>query len=460
MLNFTSTNDSSLPSFMRPEYLEMQEDLELVWNCWTNLKGQKTRYIHQELKEPTEAYRERLDRCAFDNRFTPAIAGYAGLLSDFTLTEDIAPSIQKVQDNIDLQGNDLHTFWQECDTLALRDGGCAILVEFPRFDSSIQSNADFLESSRRPYLVAVDRRDILNWHIEYINGFPSIRRVTIQERQLVPDGLFGVKEQTYYRVLVPGAWSISQVVESGGKSAAVQLDQGKTSLDVVPLVWYSVSETKLFSGSPPFLNLAQLNIEHLQKRSQLNEVLRKCNLPVPVRKGLIKNATDLKNLPPLVIGPNSVLDIPTDGDFYFAEPSGAAIAATQSDIEKLEAAMDRVSLAFLTGGEVQRTATEIVLDSAQTQASLRGMSRRKASCAQAVFDLWVKYTGEATGGSINTNESILQVPLAPQMVDQLTSLAERKLISRRLLLTLLQRGKILAQDIDIEAELANTEVRD
>lgn len=55
MLNFSfsTTSDSSLPSFCRPEYLEAQEDLELVWNCWHSLKGQKARYIHQELKEPT-----------------------------------------------------------------------------------------------------------------------------------------------------------------------------------------------------------------------------------------------------------------------------------------------------------------------------------------------------------------------------------------------------------------------
>lgn len=381
------------------------------------------------------------------------------MLSDFALTEDVAPSIEAAKDNIDLQGNDLHTFWQECDTMALRDGGCGILVEFPRFDSSIQSNADFLESSRRPYLVAVDRRDILNWRLEYVNGQARILQVTIQERRLESDGLLGVKEQTYYRVLVPGAWAIFKISESGGKWTAVQLESGKTSLDVVPLVWYSVSESKLFEGKPPFLNLAQLNIEHFQKRSQLNEVLRKCNLPVPVRKGLIKNATDLKNLPPLVIGPNSVLDIPTDGDFYFAEPSGTAIAATQQDLEKLEAAMDRVSLAFLTGGEVQRTATEVVLDSAQTQASLRGMSRRKASCAQAVFALWTKYTNEAVGGSINVNESILQVPLAPQMVDRIASLAEKGLISKQLLLTLLQRGKIISSDINIEDEIAITEAR-
>lgn len=451
------TNDSNLPSFLHPLYLEMREELDLVQDCWADLKAQKDKYIAQEIKEPAQAYRDRLARCAFDNRFTPAIAGYAGLLSDFSLSEDIAPSIEANKENIDLQGNDLHTFWNQCDELALRDAGCGIMVEYPPADPGIQSNADFLQSGRRPYLVAIDRRDIINWDGQYVNGVSRILRATIAERRHYPDGLYGVKEETYYRVLTPGFWRTFQIVESGGKWTAVQIEEGVTSLDIVPLIYYSVSDTKLFQGKPPFLNLAKLNIEHFQKRSQLNEVLRKCNLPVPVRKGLIKNATELKNLPPLIIGPNSVLDIPADGDFFFAEPSGSAIAATQADLVKLEAAMDRVSLAFLTGGEVERTATEVVLNSAQTQASLRGMARRKASAVEQVFNIWTRYTGEPTSGSINLNESILQLPLTPQLVDQIAGLAEQGLISQRLLLSELQRGKIISQDIDIEAEVADTQ---
>lgn len=450
-------NDLNLPSFTRPEYQEIKEEMLLVWDCWNELKGGKQKYLTQEAKEPSEAYRDRLNRTAFDNRFKPAIAGHAGLLSDFSLTEDTAPSIKEAKNNVDMQGSDLHAFWQECDFLALRDGWCGILVEYPPANPSIQNNADFLQSGRRPYLVAVDRRDILNWHVEYVNGAAVIKRVTICERRLEPDGLFGVKEQTYYRVLVPGTWYLFQIVESNGNWQAVPIEQGVTSLAVVPLVYYSVSETKLFEGLPPFLNLARLNVEHFQKRSQLNEVLRKCNLPVPVRKGLVKSAVDLKNLPPLIIGPNSVLDIPADGDFYFAEPSGSAIAATSSDLAKLEAAMDRVSLAFLVGGEgPQRTATEVVLDSAQTQSSLKLMAQRKASAAEQVFKLWTAYTGEATSGGLNINESILQLPLSPEQVDRIESLATQGFISQQTLLMLLQVGKVLPREFDLEQEVSKT----
>jgi hypothetical protein len=123
------------------------------------------------------------------------------------------------------------------------------------------------------------------------------------------------------------------------------------------------------------------------------------NMPVPVRKGAKPLAPQVPGqppvFPPLVIGPNSVVDIPVDADFFFAEPSGNAIASSQADIEKLESAMDRVSLSAMSGiGDAAKTATESMLNAAQSQSVLSGMARRKESAVQAVFADWVDYTGE------------------------------------------------------------------
>ncbi|MBD2771151.1 DUF4055 domain-containing protein [Iningainema tapete] len=432
--------------------------LKLLWDCWNDLEGVEKSYLPQETKEPPKAYADRIKRTTFDNRFEPAIKDYAGLLSVFSLNQDAAQSILDNKDNIDQQGNDIWSFFHEADQMVLRDGWCAILVEFPPDNPDIQSQADLLASDRHPYLVAIDRRDILNWRFAYVSGKPKLQRVTIQERRLEPDGEFGEVEQIYYRVLKPGEYAVYQIVEgSGGQNQLILVDSGTTSLSEIPLVCYSVTEGKLFSAKPPFLNLAKINIEHYQKRSQLNEVLRKCNLPVPVRRGLIRTADDLQKVPPLVIGPNSVIDIPENGDFFFAEPSGAAIAASREDIKDREAAMDRMTLDFLTSGKHQKTATEVVLDSTKTSANLKGVARRKESAAQQIFQLWVQYTGEPTGGSIAMDDSLLQMPLDPQATEKLESLAQTGFISQRTLLLLLQRGKVLPRQFDVDAEVAATE---
>lgn len=472
--------DSNLPSVLSLAAANYISELQLLWDCWNDLKDTEEKYLPIEIKEPPQAYANRVKRTVFDNRFEPALKDYAGLLSVFSLTDEVAASIEANKDNIDQQGNDLWTFFHEADQMTLRDGWCGIMVEYPPQDDSIQSQADFIASDRRPYLVVVDRRDILNWEFTYVKGKPILTRITIQERRLEPDGDFGESEAIYYRVLKRGEYAVYQIVDNGGvqyaqsdniqfvsanstppingnKKQLVLVESGTTSLDEIPLVYYSVTQSVLFSAKAPFLNLAKMNIEHYQKRSQLNEVLRKCNLPVPVRKGLIVTPDDLKKAPPLVIGPNSVVDIPVTGDFYFAEPSGVAIAATQSDIEKLERSMDRTTLDFLTGGEHQKTATEVVLDSSKTSANLKGIARRKESAIQQIFQFWVQYTGEDEGGGIQMDESLLQMPLDPNAVDKLESLAEQGFISHRTLLVLLQLGKILPRQFNIDAELAATQ---
>lgn len=421
------------------------------------MEGRERAYLPKEVKEPPQAWSDRIRRTTFDNRFEPAIKDYAGLLSVFSLNSNVAKSIVKNKDNIDQCGNDLWTFFHEVDQYCLRDGWCGVMVEYPTEDPTITSQGDLLASDRRPYLVLIDRRDILNWQTTKINGKPQLTRVTIRETRLEPNGDYGEKEVVYYRVLIPGEYFVFQIIETNGESQLLLVEQGTTSLSEIPLVYYSVTESGLFSAKAPFLNLAKLNIEHFQKRSQLNEVLRKCNLPVPVRRGLIKTVDDIKKVPPLVIGPNSVLDIPTDGDFFFAEPSGVAIAASKDDIKDLEAAMDRMTLDFLTSGDRQKTATEAVLESTKTSANLKGVARRKESAMQQVFELWVAYTGEAEGGGITQDEDLLSMPLTPEQTGKLEDLQAQGLISHRTLLLLLQAGKVLPRQFDIDAEVSLTE---
>jgi len=450
-------NSINLPSTLSRAAANYFDNLLLLLDCWNGLEGRERAYLPKEAKEPHGAWSDRIRRTTFDNRFEPAIKDYAGLLSVFSLNDDTAQSIRDFQNNIDQMGNDLWTFFHEVDQYCLRDGWCGVMVEFPPVDPNINSQADLLESDRRPYLVLIDRRDILNWRTTKINGKPQLVQVTIRETRCEPDGSYGEKVAVYYRVLIPGEYFVFQIIETNGESQLLLVEQGTTSLSEIPLVYYSVTESGLFSAKAPFLNLAKLNIEHFQKRSQLNEVLRKCNLPVPVRKGLIKTVDDLKKVPALVIGPNSVLDIPADGDFYFAEPSGSAIAASKDDIKDLEAAMDRMTLDFLTSGEHQKTATEVLLDSTKTSANLKGVARRKESAIQQIFKLWVAYTGETEGGGIAQDEDLLSAPLTPEQVDKLQNLADAGRISDRTLLLLLQRGKVLPRQLDINAEVEMTQ---
>jgi hypothetical protein len=461
------SNDPNLPSFLHPIALEVAADLALVQDCWDNLKGKMQCYLPKELKERPNAYNARLNRVKFDNRFKPAISSYAGLLSDFLLADNAPRSIAEAENNIDLHGSSLVTFFDEVDQSAMRDGGCAILTEYQTEDVQLRTVLDQQRSGRRPYLVKIDRRNILNWRISYNNGQPVIDQVVIKEVQLIPDGMFGIAHKVVYRLLSPGIWQLWEIREVASKWMPVLLGEGSTSLNKVPIVWYSYSSNNLFEGDLPFVALADLNIEHLQKRSDLNEVLHKCNLPVPVRKGAAKDP-QTGRYPDLSIGANSLVDVPKDGEFGFAEPTGAAIAASQADIEKLEKSMDRLALAFLSGGDVERTATEATLDAAQIQSTIQSLARRKESLVQSIFADWTAYTGEPPDGAIAINERILKPSPTPEevrvildsidvQIDRETGL--RMLIDRQWIPTEIKLEEILQRmgDSDREQEDVQTQ---
>jgi hypothetical protein len=458
------TDQGHLPCYQNPEYLAAADDLDLVADVWGGLRGKLPKYLVKEVGEKPQSYRGRLSRVRFDNRFTPTIKGQCGILSKFAFREDAAASILLAQEDVDLRGNDLTTFLNSADEAVLRDGGVAILTEYPEADPTIQSAADFNASNRRPYLVLVDRRDVLNWTIIQEYGVSVLSRVTVRRRVRIPDQDFGEKIVTVYRVMTPGHYEDWEVMVQGRKwvkiphlDASGNPSRGETSHKRIPLVWYAANGRSLFEAEIPFLNLAELNIEHLQKRSSLNEVLYKMNMPVPVRKGAKPLAPQVPGqppvFPPLVIGPNSVVDIPVDADFFFAEPSGNAIASSQADIEKLESAMDRVSLSAMSGiGDAAKTATESMLNAAQSQSVLSGMARRKESAVQAVFADWVDYTGEVEGGGIEVDESVLQAPATPDEIRTILD-AMGIQISDELALKMLADRQWLPDGTDIEAEL-------
>jgi hypothetical protein len=148
------------------------------------------------------------------------------------------------------------------------------------------------------------------------------------------------------------------------------------------------------------------------------------------------------------------VDVSSEGDFYFAEPTGAAITGTQNDIASLQKAIDRVSLAFLSGGkEGAMTATEALLNTAQVTTTINTIARRKESVVQSIFEWWVFYTGEKTIGSIAIDDSIIQ----PAMTDQGAQIVLDQIgvsMSREFALGILQARNWLPEGVDVEAELA------
>jgi hypothetical protein len=441
------------PAYVRDELRRVLPELKLVGDCWAELKGAESEYLPREAREPDAAYRGRLQRSVYPPFYRQALEGITGLLANHAL-QDLPATLEASQKDVDRRGNSLSAFLAMADAAAMRDGAAPILVEMPP-RVTLNSAAEQVSLSASPYLVLLDRRNVINWRTELVDGRERLLQVTIREVRQVPDGQFGVKTEDFYRVMVPGAWAVFRVVGGPGGERVEQVQAGETSLPFIPLVWYTPKPAPFGLGELPFLQMARLTLQHHACRSDLIELLHRCAMPVPVRVGAM--ITDTGAPPPLVIGPNSVVDVPEGGAFTFAEPGGGSLAIQQQNLAHIERLIAEQTLRFLQSGEAGKTATEAALNSSQTTATLQLLVSQKQSLFEEIVRIWCAYTGEEPTGEMQIDPSVLQTPLDPNGISQLVNLYNSKLLSRQSVLEQLRLGGVLPVTFDVESEVATLE---
>lgn len=456
------SNDQDLPSFVHPVLADVADDLETVLNCWSGLKGAKEKYLPKEIREPKRAYEARLMRTCFNSFFRDAINAFAGVLSRYQLV-DAPPSMMAAANNIDGQGNSLRSFLARADAWTLRDGGCLLMADMPPAPGDDATLADTRE--RRPHLSMIDRRNLLNW-LPADNGMPGLARaLTVLEMHEVPKGLYGVEFVPRYRTMLGGRWAVFELVGKGTnwRAELVKRADGSPMSGVFrnaageemshpPVRWYPSNGDPFGMGDLPLLPLALYALDHFREYSDLKELLHRTALPVAVRTGM--NAGPDGKPPPMVLGPNSALDLPAGATFDWKEVQGGALSQHREHLIHIENLIDRKTLAFLFSG-AQKTATQANLESVQMQATLQSIGEAKTSVVQSMMELWSQFSGDtlaATAG-IELDEGIFDEPITAEKLAIAERLYNNDLLSRSTMLYLEKKVGFLPPGRTVEQEM-------
>lgn len=458
------TTDPDLPSYEHRVLVSIREELERNRDCWDYLRGKEENYLPREQQEPWAAYRDRMQRTSYVSFFRDAITAFSGVLSRFELA-DPSRSLEEHEQDIDLRGNSLKAFLMASDCLAMRDGGVLLCVDMPA--GTVETNGEAKALDRRPYLSLVERSDVLNWRTHFEDGHERLDWVIIREWVEIPEGRFGMTYEPRYRLIgTEGGqafWQVYKIVEQGRATgdAVVLVDQGQyfgpsgRPYEDPPVVWYAGGQQQGFGqGAIKLSALACLTLEHYRARSDHNELARKTCMPVPVRVGAVVGPGGKP--PPLIIGPNSVVDLEGQGDFRFAEPSAASLGHLAENIEHIERLIQGQTLAFMYGdGSGNKTATQSALEAAQTEASVKTISQSKCSAVQRLMELWVAFTGEAMSeeSGITMQPNVFDRPLESTDVAQLGQMEQNQQISKKSYLEQIIKGGILTVVASADEEL-------
>lgn len=357
--------------------------------------------------------------------------------------------------DIDGEGNSLKAWGMAADALALRDGGCLLMVDMPQ--GQVESRADELAQGRRPVFSIAERRNVLNWKLEKVGRrrIPSL--VTVLEWHEVEDGEFGSKLEPRYRVMKGGEWILMSIKGDGsrGRNASYSVQEIESGafigadgqpLAYPPVVWYSATRDGFGEGGLPLLSLANLTLDWFREYSDLKELLHRCALPVTVLK-------DAGRAPgqPLTLGPNSLVEIKDpNGSLTFAEPTGSSLDKHLAHLEGIEKLIDRSTLSFLFSGGGERTATQAELESAQIQANITAMAEAKSSCWESMFQLWGAFTGDfpQVGAGLDLLPGVTDKPVDDALLTLAGSLYDKGLLTRETVTHLAQKRGMLRPGVD------------
>jgi hypothetical protein len=415
------------------------------------LKGKaKKKHLPKEPGEPSRAYENRVMRSSYPSFYRDGIIAFSGILSRYELRKAPDSFVRAVQ-NIDGKGNSLKKWGMTVSSLGFRHGGCVLMADMPTGESSSRTNERL--TGRRPILSIAERRNVLNWEEENVDGRMVPIRVTILEWHQVKTGKYGVKLEPRYRVMEGGEWELLEIqginskegfdvvrVE-GEKGGGVFKGAGGKVLDFPPVRWYSPTGESFGEGDIPTLGLGNLSLDWFRTYSSLKELLTKCAMPVAWLK-------DAQRLPdqPLHLGANSWVHLKDkDSAFGFAEASGGSLEHHLKHMDGIEKLIDKQTLAFLGEGASGRTATEAMLDSAQLQATITSAAESLSSSYETMYRLWAQFTGETMeeGAGLDMLPGLTDKPVDDALLNLAGVLYDKHLLSRESVTNLEQRRGML-----------------
>ena len=444
---------------IHPSLLAILPRLQLVHDCWDLLNNQKEYYLPRGEREPDSAYKRRIDAALPSGFFRDALRTFAGMLTAGHWRE-LPPSLQAVVSDVDGLGTDLGVFLERADLLVLRDGACLIAVTPP--EHLWPSAGDFAQALRQgdraslPKLQLIERADLLNWgHSPEGHGLdPRTTGANTQPTQLIyrshgrpagartsgpqyvsvisgADGLTATTSELLEDPAVPGGYALRHVSSTNYQN-----------INSLPMIWYASDGAAFGQGDLPHLGLAHQYLNHFRCQSDYQELLYRTAMPVGVRTGVVGNAPlsmgPSANTAEVVLGPNSIIDLPEGASFQFVEIQARSLAEHRSWLELLDQGMRRDALIPSGAQGAPRTATEISMAASQAYALLQSQAIQKASMFSSLLQHWCAITGEALPDNDGAALIVAISPLAPApkpspTVAEMLQLQEKGIISEQAL---------------------------
>lgn len=405
--------------------------------------GQK--FLPKWPNEDDESYQARLNTATLFPAFSRTLGVMAGkpFAKALTYSDDVPEQVKQWCDDADLEGRNLHTFASEMLAEVLAFGIAGVLVDYPRV-GPVRTLAEERQIGARPYLVKITHDQILGWKTQKVAGVTKLSQLRLAETAELDDGQYGVTTVNRVRVLTPGAWELWEQVKDS--LDYVLVDEGTTSLNEIPFVPFYGRRTGFMTGVSPLMDLAYLNVKHWQSQSDQDTILHVARVPILAMIGAESDTA-------LTVGASAAVKLPQGAELMFVEHTGAAIAAGETSLEKLQDQMIQTGAELLIPQPGQRSATEANNDAEANKSELQRIVEAFEDSLDQCLQFMADWGGQGNGGHAVIHKDFAAGSLSDAAGQLILSFQQGGLITKKTAIGQAQRIGLLSPDISADEEI-------
>lgn len=406
-------------------------------------------YLTRWPDESELTYSRRLDEAVFTPLFGDLLFGLTSkpFSREVSLRPGISAQMEALAEDIDGEGNNLHVFAHTVFEAGVKDGLCAVFVDYPVVDAGL-TRAQEQEMRVRPYWVRVEYADLLALYTTVIGGVEVITHARIRERTVDLEG-FEEVETERVRVLTPGTWEIWEVRGEGKQASWQMTESGVSTIGVVPLtVFYAGKRMGPQHVKPPLVNLARMQVELFRKENNLKSVLNRTGFPIIAMNGVSQPTESID----VGIGPGTLLYSGPGASVEIIEPNGATMEQLREDIAEHKQEMRRLGMQPLLSSTGSVTATATGVEAAKAHSIVQQWALGLKDTLENAFRLTAGWLGETVEPEVFVHTDFGADIQNAEDIRAVLSLRDGGDLSREATLTEMKRRGVLAGDFDIEAD--------
>lgn len=411
-------------------------------------------YLPQFKGESTDGYTTRKSMSYLNNKFADKISESCGLI----LGKGVEYEFENyITDDIDANGATLNQFTLELLRNGEIDGHSFILVDSPT--ATPETLQEQVANNIHPYWVNVLKQNVISWKIQG----STLTQAVIVDSVIVDIDEFTSETQTRFKVfnLIDGVvyYRVFDIEDN-----LIQ-DYTRTSFKEIPLVPFYTNRTAPMQSTPPFLTVANLNINTFQLSSQKQRALRLVADPDKAifDDGLVHELSDAEtdtggaSQTSLTFGADIVQVFRTDSRYEYVEPTGKGVELINIEIEKIEKDIDGQGAQI---NDRNITATEAEITNTKATSSDIIFSQNLEDALNRAYQITRQVDTSLQDTVIKLDRSFAKRELNTQTIIALNSMVLSGNLSKESMLKAITDGKLpsFITDEEINEEIARLEV--